>query len=410
MNDKLLSDQKNRIESMTLKKNKRIRLLFYLPTVSNYQDRMKLIYEISKNTELTVLLVSKWDLPEELKPEADNFKIYECRSNSDLIQNAYFRASMMANKLMKEYRFNIIHDTFSHLLAFFLFNRQKQIHFLSSFYNLALYDFKHVLYPEYNWWKILLSKDLRNCMLRFMTQTWMTKLAQKIILQAPGLVERFSSVYPDKASKVSWIPNNLELEDQGNFLTKITEKEIVILWAGALNIGKGAITLLNLLKLAKEKSVKLKAIAMGGFTKADEKELKQLIGKYELSSMMSVFPKTSYEEMKKHYHNALFLFHMTRLDGSPRVVLEALASGLPVIATRHPGIKVFDEKEQFIVFAEENELIEVLDLIRDEHEDDAKYHYRSIQGREIIRKNFNSEVISQKYVDLYFRLLKRTVL
>jgi glycosyltransferase involved in cell wall biosynthesis len=110
-------------------------------------------------------------------------------------------------------------------------------------------------------------------------------------------------------------------------------------------------------------------------------------------------------EMDRHYRRADWLFHVTRIDGSPRVVIEALARGLPVIGSRHPGVTVLDPEDRYILFSEPFDPDAVLDQLVSEKTNSADHEQRSVAGSSYVTENFSSDAVSDRYIDLYMSLL-----
>jgi glycosyltransferase involved in cell wall biosynthesis len=70
---------------------------------------------------------------------------------------------------------------------------------------------------------------------------------------------------------------------------------------------------------------------------------------------------------------------------------------------------VLDPEENFILFSEPFEPDAILDRIVEEKSNPAAHAERSQAGSEAIRQNFSSDAISDRYVDLYMRLLSQRV-
>jgi glycosyltransferase involved in cell wall biosynthesis len=109
--------------------------------------------------------------------------------------------------------------------------------------------------------------------------------------------------------------------------------------------------------------------------------------------------------LDQFYAASDWLFHLTTLDGSPRVVLEALVSGLPVIGSRHPGVTVLDPDDEFILFADPFDPDTLLDQLLAEKAENTGHTERAEKGRNHMMKYHSSEAVSAQYIELYSRLL-----
>ncbi len=66
--------------------------------------------------------------------------------------------------------------------------------------------------------------------------------------------------------------------------------------------------------------------------------LEELAGSLEVKSRVSLLGAIPHEEIHKHYHPAALFCLSSQREGCPNVVLEALASGVPVVSTPVGGV------------------------------------------------------------------------
>ena len=103
-----------------------------------------------------------------------------------------------------------------------------------------------------------------------------------------------------------------------------------------------------------------------------------------------------------NYNSAdLLLFPSNYGEGVPTVILEALSTGLPTIASDISGCKEVI-KNDFNGY-----LIEISDIEKWCHkiiyliENNEKYKYLSINGRETVKESFKISYLAKKTVRLY---------
>ena len=381
-----------------------MRFIFYLPNLKHYLDRVYLVDQIAKKSERGILVTSLMDVPLD-SLEIKSVEILKVPGGKRLL-GPFCRASQLVKQVLKQETFQIVHDTFGHLWP--LFKKKKafpRTQFLTSVYNYAYYDFKTFWLPNYGWGAHFRHRDLRNALLRIPIQKTICTLADQVILQAPALKNRILMQMPELRTKLNFIPNSFE----PSLLTKRGNREphpqfIRLLYLGRFSKSKGCDQILELLCLAKEKKVGLQVRACGGVSSMDSDFFRQSIKKSRLENHLNILPEVRGAALEKEWEEADWLIHPTLIDGSPRVILEALARGLPVIATRHPGITILDPDEDFILFSGRQDTDKILDTLLEEKRKPEKYETRSQKGQNHIHQNFNNLKMSQKYLDLYHAL------
>ena len=90
-------------------------------------------------------------------------------------------------------------------------------------------------------------------------------------------------------------------------------------------------------------------------------------------------------------------------EGSPRVVLELLGCGIPIIASQHPGIIELDKSRLYINFISSFNTIEK--YISDFRKDPNIFYKKSSLGRLYSINNYSDLIISNQYSILYESLI-----
>lgn len=261
--------------------NKKIRLLFYLPNIKDYQDRVLLIDNLASRIEKCILVVSKNDFDADALG-VKNITIIEPPIGNGILNKSFLRIVPYIHKLLKKEKINIIHDTFGHLfMLFFKKSLYPNIKFVTSFYNIMYYDFYNYILPRYGWLSFLKYKDFRYWALRLIPQKMMAMHADAIIVQAPGLIQRINQSYDFCEKKVFCITNNITSNIWNVVLKKTQLKTTIhLLFVGGFSFGKGADLLIRFLKRCKENNIDAKATCVGSISPLDkvflQKEIKTL--------------------------------------------------------------------------------------------------------------------------------------
>jgi len=389
---------------------KNIRFIFYLPTLSAYRDRANLVGHIARRVGRGVLVTSRLDA--ELDERGvEGLEVVEVQKRRRYPFSTAIEASRAVGRLLQDGDFNVVHDTFAHLLPLFWRRRRHpdQV-FVTSLYNLAEWELRRWL-PHYRL-RFLTNRNLRFWALRPLTQRAIIRAADSVVVQAPGLVDRLVECVPGARGKVTWIPNNVVgQQPEGQPGGRPGEQEIRLLYVGGLAVGKGADHLLTLLARARSRGIPVRATAVGSPSPleashaVDHPYLRRRIEEARLQGRITWHMRVDRPTLDAFYADADWLFHVSLLDGSPRVVLEALVRGLPVIGSRHPGITVLDPDAAFILFAEPFDADAVLDRLVAEKVDLRAHGARARAGQVYVEEHFSSEAVSERYVELYSRLL-----
>lgn len=93
-------------------------------------------------------------------------------------------------------------------------------------------------------------------------------------------------------------------------------------------------------------------------------------------------------------------------EGTPRCVLEAMSSGIPVVATNVGGLhEIIDGNNGYLV--NKGDYITMAKKVKDLIGDEINYNTISINAKNTICKNFSIKNMQEKIDDVYKKLLKR---
>lgn len=142
-------------------------------------------------------------------------------------------------------------------------------------------------------------------------------------------------------------------------------------------------------------------------------ELDSLIQELGIVSKVLQLGPVPYNQLQEEYKKAhLFaLASHTASDGGaegiPTVLLEAQATGLPVISTRHAGIPeaILDGKSGFIVPEKDDNALAEKMIWFLEHPDKWKEMGKS--GREFVEREYNALIQAKKLEDIYTKLITK---
>jgi glycosyltransferase involved in cell wall biosynthesis len=380
------------------------RVLFFLPTLSGYRDRALMLMEVSHGIDHMTLLVGRKDASVDLS-RYPNLKIEEVGFRRRLRPLNMRRASKMAERLIGEERLDVVHDTFGTLLPLFR-NKAKHQHtrFLTSLYVLMGWRLSHV-FNDFSLIRLLSTKATANLFAGRWIERQITAASDCVVLQAPGLADHLVETTDVPRSRVRILTNSVDTdfwrprdpsEESG-----VSGSELRLLYVGGLDFSRGLFVLIETMKLLAEREIPCRLTLVGGWGPFARKKAFELISTYGLKDSIEVFPFMSREELRDVYRDSDVFLCQTINEGSPRVVLEALACGLPVIASHHPGIDVLDPGGDFIAFTEYGDVEGIVEHIQDSLARPTDRENTSAKGRLEIEETFSSEAVASQYIDLY---------
>ncbi len=185
----------------------------------------------------------------------------------------------------------------------------------------------------------------------FMLDLKHMKKVDQIIAVSQSVKEAVVKEYRVDASKVSVVYNGIEVnkfqvaseEEKMNLRNNlgIAPKDLVLLYVGRVIAEKGLQDVVQVLPQLPT-SVKFMVVGAGDFLST----LKAKISKQGLEERVSFMGRVGYEEVAKYYKVAdVFVFPTHREEGFPMTLIEAQASGLPVIVADKGGAKEAIEEE-----------------------------------------------------------------
>jgi len=194
--------------------------------------------------------------------------------------------------------------------------------------------------------------------------------------------------------------------DVDTFHPKPVRKYIDLLFVGRFVGKKRPFDFLRTVSVLKKEYPLLKATMVGGCS-GDYlyNDVLNWIESHDLSRNVSVLSPVSQSELSILYSSSKVLLLTSISESSPKAILEAMACGIPVVATDIIGNKdiSIDGKTGYMVkIKNPQDMAEKVKMLLDD-ESLRKKMGTYAAGR--VAKNYTWEVVSKKYLDLYESLL-----
>lgn len=259
--------------------------------------------------------------------------------------------------------------------------------FLKTKYNLPFVITEH--------WTKMNTEKLE---MRVRNQTFAYRYADRVICVSEALAESLRK----KCNIESLVINNM-VSDQF-FESRKTERkdcQFRFIGVGALRKNKRFDVLVEAFALCKfPENVRLDIVGEGEERSLIESKIKE----YDVGKQVHLLGVKTPEEVNKLLCQSDCFVLSSRLETFAIVVIEALAKGLPVIATRCGGPETFVRPKDGLLVEKENaqELAKALKYMAEHYRD-----YNADEIRQHCRDNFSQDVIADKIIDVYRQVMKK---
>ncbi len=214
--------------------------------------------------------------------------------------------------------------------------------------------------------------------------------------------------------RIHYLPNSVNLSTYQTALdTRLsrqsTGQPLNILYLGYLGAAKGSFVILDAASKIQAENAKMNFYLVGSeLTPGELNLLKEKVDQNHLEQVVKLLPPVIGDEKITLFQNADIFIYPSFHEGVPMAVLEAMASGLPIVATRVGGLPdvIQDGKNGLLIDAgQPQQLAEALLKL---HRDDSLRKSMQTASIQIVRDRFSMDQHVTNLVNIYRQVIKGT--
>jgi len=183
----------------------------------------------------------------------------------------------------------------------------------------------------------------------------------------------------------------------------LPEEEKIILYTGNFQRRKGIDVLLRAFDILARNDRHMRLILLGKVGDTGYVWFRDLLNSLPSNSQIEMRGEVDSDTLRDYYRSCDLFLMPTYHEGSPRVVKEAMACGLAVVASRASGNLAIDPEGKSLVYASDWNPAEYADLM-EKVLNDSEFRQRRIEAGLTLVQKLSPEKVAQKYLELYSSL------
>jgi len=309
-----------------------------------------------------------------------------------------FRAYDKLRQLLRNYRFDIIHD--NQTLAYgILLMKAFEIPIVATVHHPLPIDRK----TDLAYMESIHDRIHRMLFYPFVMQHLVVRRMDRVIAVSESAAEETRSAFKLPREKLRVVYNGIDLEMFRGLDSEKKEPGHLIIVANSSDRKKGVIYLLQALKLLREEmDLKLTIVDRGA---PDNKYTPALVTRYGLDGSVSFTGRLSVEELVRHYVRAEVAVVPSLYEGFGIPAAEAMACGVPVVATTAGALPEVVENETTGILVPPRDANALAKAIRRLLRDEPLRQAMGAEGRRRVESNFTWEKAAEKTLEVYREVL-----
>jgi L-malate glycosyltransferase len=224
--------------------------------------------------------------------------------------------------------------------------------------------------------------------------------ASALVACSNGLKNRALKFLP--SANIDVIPNGIDLDKFHPVSNRELSGELKLLTVGRLSVTKRFEMLVEAVEILSKQGKNVRLIISGGGGLFDE--LETLVEQKKLTGIINLTGRIESEKMPDVYRQHDMFVSASMQEGMSNAMLEAMASGLPIVTTRCEGVEELISDNGIVVGTDSAEsLAEAIIKLADNQQ---QYNMMCIAARHQAGK-FGWDRVADGYIKLYQRVLSK---
>ncbi len=297
-----------------------------------------------------------------------------------------FKAKFYYRKLLQEKNYDLVHSFFGFPTAYLCYRSAKKLPYIISLRGSDVPGRHARLKLDYKILAPLLFKPI-----------W--RNAAFLVACSEGLKERALRFLP--SASIDVIPNGVDLDNFspatcGQGLAPGTGPGANLLTVGRLSVTKRVEMLIDTVNILNKDGYNVHFTIVGGGK--FEQQLRHIVADAKLSDIIEITGRIDAEKMPDVYRQNDIFISATMQEGMSNAMLEAMASGLPIVTTRCEGVEELIKDNGFIV--ETAQAKQIADAIKQLVDDRQTHKKMSTAARQQAEK-FSWSSVAERYLKIY---------
>lgn len=214
-----------------------------------------------------------------------------------------------------------------------------------------------------------------------------------------NLIEREFRIVPGATDASHFIPVTSKAKIALRKKYKIPTEPRIVLYHGRIDRRKGLGDLISALSILNNGGLNFQFVLSG--VGPDKGFIESLLVQNDLQNKTTILGYVEYERANEIYSLADVYCMPTLGEGFSNTIVEALASGLPVISTRVVGVKDVFENTRSVVLVKEHEVDRLASELERLIQDTDLRIEMGEHGRDLVTEQYSWEKASHQFIDIY---------